>query len=648
MEKESILEKISSKNELINIFEYIKDRNYKYKLFMYCKKFQKKLNIELTDYKNNYMDQIKININERYFKFNVWENEKNSLNSNLEEDLINYNLSLDIIQNFIIKYYNKIKKEKKKKYGIIKTDYIDIYSPFFDFISKTEFFEKFFSITIYNFDGHEYNYLIKDYINKFNELNKSNIKYSSLKLYLFEGKIKFFEKYNINYTQIKKLKVILDSRAPEISKINNNYYKKFFSLVNLFNNLQYLSIYISTGEELETNLVENINNIQSLIELNLDYIRLKTTFIIKMQNLQVLSLKKCKKIQFGNNVSSHLKKLKLIKCDDIQKQESLFKFPELEELIYEDYYDDSVLIDFSSLKQLRKLESKSSYFILLENTLLEEIKLHTLGQEDNSIQFEKNLIKKILSIKTLKKIDICLHQINDEIISEIFEEEKNKLKKNYFVNLSVNKITLRFIGKYQGNKLYIFQNLFPSLTDFSINAYVINENEECKIEIKEKLNNKIDTISIGSDNCPGSFLGMTIYCGPYDKIKSFIINHEGKIINSEYLFPIFNKNNKIKFTEMNNVELYYKNISFEDFKNIYYNLDNMPNLKHFILKFNKNNINKIFYIAFIKKILFMKLMSIQIVIVDIPYEIYSKKELKDLNSNLNTIQLNNFYIYKLN
>ena len=55
MEKKSILEKIKSKYILENIFDYVKDENFKFKLFVYSKRFQKKFDLKLLDYKNIYL-----------------------------------------------------------------------------------------------------------------------------------------------------------------------------------------------------------------------------------------------------------------------------------------------------------------------------------------------------------------------------------------------------------------------------------------------------------------------------------------------------------------------------------------------------------------------------------------------------------------
>ena len=60
----SVLEKISSKYILESIFNYIRDEKYKLKLFINSKLFQKKLNLNLIDYQENYINRFNLNPNE--------------------------------------------------------------------------------------------------------------------------------------------------------------------------------------------------------------------------------------------------------------------------------------------------------------------------------------------------------------------------------------------------------------------------------------------------------------------------------------------------------------------------------------------------------------------------------------------------------
>ena len=56
----SLFDKIKSKYIQNKIFEYIKNENFKFKLFLYSKKFQKKLELEPIDFKERYVIQSKI------------------------------------------------------------------------------------------------------------------------------------------------------------------------------------------------------------------------------------------------------------------------------------------------------------------------------------------------------------------------------------------------------------------------------------------------------------------------------------------------------------------------------------------------------------------------------------------------------------
>jgi len=81
--------------------------------------------------------------------------------------------------------------------------------------------------------------------------------------------------------------------------------------------------------------------------------------------------------------------------------------------------------DFTSFNNLKNMKIYySSQFLLIKNTLLEEVRLITenLYDKDLSVEIEQKIIEKLISIKTLKKIILKLDQIDDSIISEINDE----------------------------------------------------------------------------------------------------------------------------------------------------------------------------------------------------------------------------------
>ena len=58
MEKESILEKIKSKYIIQTIDSYIEAKKLIFKLFVYSKKLQKKINVSLLYYQENFFNKI--------------------------------------------------------------------------------------------------------------------------------------------------------------------------------------------------------------------------------------------------------------------------------------------------------------------------------------------------------------------------------------------------------------------------------------------------------------------------------------------------------------------------------------------------------------------------------------------------------------
>ena len=147
MENARLLNKIKSSILIKHIFNYIKDNNIKFKLFFYSKSFQKKFNIKLNDYKEKYFDKIDFNIS-KYL-----EEEKNK-NNYLNEEYDNYSLEKKFNEekfNNILNNISKNKKSNKINDDIIKEGFktlINLDSPLFELISKTNNFDKDYTICI--------------------------------------------------------------------------------------------------------------------------------------------------------------------------------------------------------------------------------------------------------------------------------------------------------------------------------------------------------------------------------------------------------------------------------------------------------------------------------------------------------------------
>jgi len=106
---------------------------------------------------------------------------------------------------------------------------------------------------------------------------------------------------------------------------------------------------------------------------------------------------------------------------------------------------------------------------------------------------------------------------------------------------------------------------------------------------------------------------MKVYCQNFENLEKFEIGAY-KIINISDSIPMFSNNNRnIIYNSLNELNLLLDRqlIYLEIFKNLNNNIDNMPNLKTIDLKF-MTDVDKNTYEEFIKKILSLKLESINI------------------------------------
>ena len=86
MEDEELINNINSKHILNIIFNYIEDKNFKDKLFLYSKKSQIKFDIKLIGLKENYLKKIKFDLDKylyiepSLFKKDILSKEYNKYN----------------------------------------------------------------------------------------------------------------------------------------------------------------------------------------------------------------------------------------------------------------------------------------------------------------------------------------------------------------------------------------------------------------------------------------------------------------------------------------------------------------------------------------------------------------------------------------
>jgi hypothetical protein len=185
---------------------------------------------------------------------------------------------------------------------------------------------------------------------------------------------------------------------------------------------------------------------------------------------------------------------------------------------------------------------------------------------------KKNAIEKICNSTELKEVEF-----------EIISIEKEELLK-FNINNVVQKLTI--IYNHIEN---IFKNIiekFPNASELFMTIGLCGGGDTPKFIIEENSNCKINKINIIIPEGSAFLRGIYITCGPFEKLEKFslILNKNNKI-NLKDSFPIFYDVCPIIFTNLKFFE--FKVIGFQDefnddiTKNIFNNIDNMPNLESF-------------------------------------------------------------------
>jgi len=650
--------KLDSKYLYQIILSFIKIKNFKLELFKYSKKYQKKLDIRLIDYKNAYLSNNSINFNPFFtFKknFNKIE-DKNILNEDLDNYLKKLNIDFDSIEEYAINSY-----ENKNNNNQIK---IDIYSPFFDSLLKKDF-NKNFEVKIPMDKIEKFN-LKNDYISAIEKINNSGLDKNYPCIY-FKYKnpndINFLNDLKLNFKLIKKLKLkrINDIEANEKMKIEtdsidsqtfSNFYKTLFSLPDIQNNLIDLDLKINQQNKklYIPESFQEINNFKSLQNLFIDGYNFENAFVLKLFNLQKLELIDVKNFEFDESNIFNLKDLLIFGSEKGKSNSKINNFPKLESL---KFINDSSYInkfDFKSSKFLKTLVIDCDNFVQINDddlsslNCLEEVKI-TNG--DN----REEAIKKLLLIKNLKKATIFFN-IDDDILQDIQGE-----------NLSLEIFEIQKVRRIC--ELFSFQKLFPNIKQILIHSYKTmydtsgfwcgtcireyrGKSIPSSILLEDNKDCKTDKIYLTGGGC--KYIGLS--CTSYENLKEIIIDLENKI-RSISLPILFDTNKRydslINFTLYNKVNSGDYEINISLLKNIYNNIDNMPKLKIFKLECYTRNVDKDFYNDFIRKLLSLNLDEIVLLVKFNVSSIkkYSKQELREIYPNINHLDFSNISIYNL-
>ena len=631
-----MLKNIKSNHILKAIFNYINDEYFALKLFKYSNLFQKKMDFNLDNYQLSYLKQIAPDLHKYLYDSKVMNID--IYKDRLNEDLVKNNLDIKIFEKYIDNYYEDRIYRKSLENNID----IDIYSPFFDVLIEKKYCYEYFTIPIkmiYVKKFHSEN----DYISKFKLLNKRNIKYSSIKFdYIKEKDIDFIKELNINFDNIKKLEINEDWENDALLLNYDKIFQTLFSIDKL-KNLEYLKISIFNTFTISLNndniLISNLNNFNSLIELKLYKLWFQSNFTFKLCNLKKLLLYQCQNITFENNCFLQLKKLELYRSI-INQTNYLLQLPELEEF-YTSLIEYDLIFDYSSLKKLKILSINEKDFMNIPYISLEELTLFTW---DNKSETSMKAIQRILLCNKLKDLHIDLYAVNDKDILNI------KGNNNSVVNLHIDS---HYFKNSDGYAIKYLQDKFPNLTSIKLGDKGdkfanYGDYHKSKIEIIEDLNSKINEIFC---SCTHG-INYIFKCGPYENITRVNFLIFDIISNLDKCFPLFNKECKPIFKSLKYFKFHCESpINLKIIKNIYKNIDKMPNIEYFHFHCVNNDISQAFYIEFIKKILKLNLGYFYIEIKTKRGKLnleYSEKELRKIFPKHKFSKLNEVHIKKIN
>jgi hypothetical protein len=214
MENGELINNIKSKHILNYIFDYIKDKDFQLKLFLYSKKFQKEFDINLIVLKEKYLQKLEFDLY-KYLYIEPYKFEKDYLTNEYNEFFKSKKLNKEIIEKIIYDIFEnkKIKDIDEEDVDKIKENekLINIDSPLFNILSKTKNFSKIFTIHISQEIIDKYN-LKEDYIKFFDNLNQLDIKYASIFYILKDmNKINYLKEFNIKFNKIKRLTLKFDN-----------------------------------------------------------------------------------------------------------------------------------------------------------------------------------------------------------------------------------------------------------------------------------------------------------------------------------------------------------------------------------------------------------------------------------------------------
>ena len=423
MENTGLISKIKSYYILKGIFDYfpVKQRYKQLQLLLYSNFYKKKFDLKLIDYKAEYLERIGFVI-ARYLQVDETHYKKDKLVENYEKFLKRKKLNKEEFEKIIFELLeNKkvINLNTKSKIRDKSGNLICIDSPLFDLVSKTSDYENDYSI--YISQNHIDKYSLKaDCTRFFDDLNKSNIKNSSIYFYfLNKTAIEYLKDFHIDFSKIKRISLVQDEYE-ENNNFNDDmiFFETLFSFNNIQNILTYLKIHFQPQKfyQVDNQYMESLNEFKSLKYLYLHSLNFENSFRITLNNLVLLNLRE-----------NDIKNLNILEKADLK---------ELKELDLS--YNSITNIDLLGKLKLEKLEKLNLGWNELSNKLnvLESGNFKNLKELDLSQTCTSDI--RILARASFEKIEVLIFAYNQ--ISDIDILEKVYFPRLKELDLSHNKI----------------------------------------------------------------------------------------------------------------------------------------------------------------------------------------------------------------
>ena len=377
------------------IFSFIDDTNFEYKLFQHSKLLQKMFEIDLKDYKKKYSEQL-------YYE-NLKDEPYIDSSSSLFEKVLSNNI-IYILQDNLEK--DKFKDKYDKILNKPNLDYSSIYYMFNNINFNDNFLDNLKELNI------DFNKIKAMSLNA-DKYTKNNVNFSS------NGP-------NIDFNRMKAMVL-----HPEYFITDNyNYFlKSLFSLDDIKNNLLCLKIYFGHKNcSIKSDSFEEINDMKVLKYLYIINIYFDKDIEIKLDKLKVLYCNRCRNANSFYINCKNLKKLYYInnRIEDLNMLKE--KCEKLETLDLSNNIisniDISKYANSKELKVLNLSNNEISNLNFLQNVNFKELTELNLGN-NNISDIDINALKSI-KFEKLKKIDLSNNKIsNREVLKNINLENLN-------------------------------------------------------------------------------------------------------------------------------------------------------------------------------------------------------------------------------